>query len=66
MAGYGAGRSMAYSDYYNNSSKTPNTNSNSDLSNSPDTQEPKNPSDAIRQRKAALKRRLKMRKVSMG
>jgi len=56
-----AERSMSYSDYYKNNSDTPKENNdpnlNIDSSNSPQ--------DIIKKRRAALQRRLKMKKVKV-
>jgi hypothetical protein len=60
MAGYGKSSATSYSDFYSKNSDVPNTNDNPNLST--DTSQ-STPADALKQRRAALKRRLKRMKV---
>lgn len=54
MAGYGKGAATGYSDYYKNNSQTPDNTDDSDLTDN----NIQTPSDMIKKRKAAIKRRL--------
>lgn len=63
---YGKSAATDYSSYYKNSSSTPNTNKNSDLSSPDMSTDPAkdSPADAAKRRRAALQRRLKRMKVA--
>ena len=65
MAGYGAGRAIGYTDYYNNNVDTPGDNSNPNLSNSTNKTDSTVDNVANRRRAALLRRlRKKQPKVS--